>query len=225
MTKAVLMATTALVALLDGSTAPARAIPTFITSTAGKTQPPLANPKARTLYTQNSNKYGDVGAVSQNFTSGIYTSYDNRGADDFIIPAGKNWKVGRVDVTGVYFNGSGPAQSVNVIFWKDYHGYPGNAVAHGTYDDLSCADRSGSFSCRLPKRLQLKAGHYWVTVQANCSYYTCGEWSWDETSVIHNDAAEWEEYYTFGGPCPTWDTLANCLGSYFTGDLMFDLKT
>lgn len=208
MTRSMLMATTALVAMhaINATAAPA--------------------PKSRTLYTQNSNQNGSIGAVSQNFTSGVNTTYDNWGADDFIIPAGEGWKIGRVDVTGIYFNGSGPAKSVNVVFWKDNRGEPGNTVARGAYNDLACSDRSGSFSCRLPKKLRLKPGHYWVTVQANCGFYTCGEWSWDLTSVIHNDPAEWEEYNSFNSPCPTWGTLEVCFGNAaWNGDLMFDLKS
>ena len=221
MTGTVLMTTTAIVALLGSNAVLARAIPSFVATTAGKAQPPISNPKAHTLYSQNSNDAG-IGVDSQNFTSGTNTSYSVMGADDIVIPAGSSWKIRRVDVTGVYFNGSGPAKSVNVIFWNDDNGIPGTAVNNGAYDDLHCAGmETGSFSCRLPKRLKLLSGHYWVTVQANCSFTgNCGEWGWELNSVIRNDPAVWECCYDV---CPTWGPLNYCVG--YNDDFMFDLKT
>ena len=45
-------------------------------------------------------------------------AYDSQGADDFTVPDGATWKVSEVDVTGLYFNGPGPAVSENVFFYK-----------------------------------------------------------------------------------------------------------
>lgn len=110
------------------------------------------------------------------------------------------------------FDGYGPAKSVNVIFWRDNNGAPGKALARGTYNDLSCADQAGSFSCQLPKKLKLKPGHYWVTVQANLSFIGGdGEWGWELNSEVHSYSA----VQSCGAGC--WSPL-----NY---DLMFDLKT
>ena len=67
------------------------------------------------LYNQNSN---GEGIDSQNFTSSTFISYDDQGADDFVIPKHRVWTITEVDVSGVYFNGSRPATSENVIFYK-----------------------------------------------------------------------------------------------------------
>lgn len=169
------------------------------------------------LYNQNSNGNGST-IFSDNYTSGTYTSQDSQGADDFVVPKGKTWTVTEVDVTGVYFNGSGPSTQ-DVIFYKNQHGKPGKAVKKGTFTGLNGNDSAGSFAITLPgSGLSLKAGHYWVSVVANCSFTSgCGEWGWDVTSTIHGDQAVWR-----GPNCPKWETLKKCFGQ--AGDLLFDLQ-
>ena len=209
MTRTILVATTALVALLGSNAAPAQQPHAFAASMAGK--PPFANPKARTLYNQNSSGNGGT-VLSDCFTSGGYTSSCGTAADDFVIPSRKTWKIGEVDVTGVYFDGSGPATSEIVTFYNDNNGVPGTVVKHGTFTDLSCIDNAGSFSCTLPRKVKLKAGHYWVAVTANINFDSgAGEWGWASSSVIHNDSA----VQSCGTGC--WTALGE--------DLLFDLKT
>lgn len=182
------------------------------------------NARARTLYNQNNNDAGTP-VSTQNFTSGINSGYDDQAADDFVVPQGRRWRIGEVDVTGSYFNGgSGPAKSVNIYFYQDNNGLPGQIVR--SFKNLGCDDDSGSFACRLPKKVRLAAGHYWLSVVANCSFEGgCGQWGWELRSVISNDPAVWECPGADCAACPTWDTLYDCLGSDYNGDLMFDLKT
>src|SRR6202045_3440839 len=80
-------------------------------------------PASDVLYNQNSN-FG-YGVVSQNFTSGSFgTAYNAAAADDFIVPTGTAWTISEVDVTGSYFEGSGPAASEVVTFYANKHGRP-----------------------------------------------------------------------------------------------------
>lgn len=179
---------------------------------------------AKMLYNQNSNSTG-VGLVSDNFTSGSFSTYDDNGADDFVVPTGKKWKVGEVDVTGVYFNGSGPSAGENITFYKDASGVPGKTVKHGTFTGVACTDSAGSFSCKLPKKVKLKAGHYWVSVQADMNFVGGkGEWGWEGNSVINNDPAQWENPGGgFGTSCSSWGSNSTCLG--YNQDDMFDLQS
>ena len=80
------------------------------------------------LYDQTDNP-GANATDSQNFET-ANDAFDHQLADDFVVPAG-GWNVGEVDVGGVYFNGPGPATSVNVIFYADAGGLPGAAVPGG----------------------------------------------------------------------------------------------
>ena len=191
----------------------------------GKISPVFHKAKnLKVLYSQNSNAI-NYGFDSQNFTSGNYTSDNDSGADDFVVPKGKTWTVKEVDVTGFYFNISGPAASEDVIFYKNGKDMPGGAVKGGTFDGLHCYDNQGSFGCLLGKGVKLKAGHYWVAVVANCSFDgACGEWAWEMSSTINNDPAMWENPGGGFGYCSTWSTLGNCNSYGYTGDFMFDLQ-
>ena len=176
---------------------------------------------AKVLYNQNSNAAGTA-IDSQNFTSGINSSYSDAAADDFVVPKGQTWTVTQVDVTGVYFVGSGPAASENVTFYNGKK-VPRKTVKGGAFDELSCADKSGSFSCSLGKGIKLKAGHYWVSVVANCSGKSCGEWGWEMNSQVHNHPSVWENPGSGLGVCFVWESIANC-GLGYNVDLMFDLQ-
>lgn len=213
MTRSVLLATSAMIALLASNAAPAQRMSALAAPPTSKVQHPLKNPK-KVLYNQNSNDAGS-NVDSYCFTStGTPPACFTAGADDFVIPSGKHWKIGEVDVTGVYMNSDGStASSANVIFYQDSNGFPGNPVANGTYNNLKCGGMgTGDFRCHLkPKKLRLGAGHYWVSVQANINGNT--QWGWEMNSVVQNDSA-------VKGTCG-----AGCWERVFNDDLMFELQT
>lgn len=185
---------------------------------------PAVHPTAglKMLYNQNSGSDG-INIDSQTYTSGTYTAYNDQGADDFIVPTGKKWKVMEVDVTGCCV-GSGGTE--NVYFYKDNNGVPGKAVRHGSFTALNGTGYP-NYAITLPKALKLKAGHYWVSVQVNCNYVSgCGEWGWTMRSTIANDTAVWEQPGNGAGTgCTTWTVLQTCFGSSsYNGDFMFDLQ-
>jgi hypothetical protein len=84
-----------------------------------------------------------IGITSQNFEAS-FDQYDNMGADDFTVPAGFVWKVTQVNASGVYYNGSGPASSVHVTFYKNDGGLPG-AVVKDFPAVVPTTDNFGSF--------------------------------------------------------------------------------
>lgn len=222
MNKTVLLAAAAVLVMTAGASAqPAH--PTAGVVGAVKAPAPNMTPSLKVLYSQNSSGSGS-GFSSQNFTSGTFSkTYNCQEADDFIVPTGQTWKVEEVDVTGFYYNGAGPATSENVIFYKDKNGVPGKAVKHGTFMSVVGTDTSGSFTIMLPTKLKLKAGHYWVSVQANQNFATTGQWAWEGRSTISNDQAEFQQPgngYATG--CTTWTANGTCFG--VSDDLMFDLK-
>ena len=222
MNKTVLLAATAVLALTTGS-ALAGSHPSLAVKATNLR--PIQSPGG-TLYNQNSN-FG-YGIDSQNFTSGNYSpTYNSAAADDFAVPAGKVWKVSGVDVTGVYFNGSGPATSEVVTVYTNSKGHPGKVVKSQT---VNCTDSSGSFACKLPAAVKLnnstgtKKKTYWLSVVANCSFSGgCGEWGWVQNTVIHKTEGQWENPDNgFGTGCTTWGANSTCLG--LAGDYAFDLK-
>lgn len=174
---------------------------------------------AAAIYSQMDNDLG-VGIVSQNFEA-TYDVYDNSGADDFTVPAGQKWIVKSVNVGGAYFNGSGPMASVNVNFYKNKAGKPGAAVA--SFPALVPSDNGGSLSIALPSAVKLKAGSYWMEVQANMDFAVGGEWAWENRSVVNGAGAVWQNPGNgFGTGCTTWGDEATCIPNG-QGDKMFAL--
>lgn len=132
--------------------------------------------------------------LSRRTFSSSFATYSSAAADDFVIPAGHKWKITDVDVTGEYYNGSGPASSEIVSFYTDRKGYPDKAKAAFT---LNCTDNRGSFACKLPGNGQSLSGgtvgrRYWVSVVANCDFIACGEWGWVQNTKIRHYEGVWE---------------------------------
>jgi hypothetical protein len=146
----------------------------------------------KVLYNQ-SNDASGYELVSQKFQKADKTD-DAQGADDFTVPKGKRWTVTEVDVTGFYSSGGGPATSENVTFnkttvnKKKQQHVPGAVVKSVT---LKGKDSSGKFAISGIKSVTLKAGHYWVSVQANTNS-SVGEWYWASRTKQHGSPAVWE---------------------------------
>lgn len=175
---------------------------------------------ATLLYDQNNNYAGQY-ISSQNYTSGTFSSYNNQAADDFVVPNGSTWRILEVDVSGTYFNGSGPAASETVIFYKNYRGAPGRVI--GTFSNLNGSTDAGNFSISMPgKGIRLRSGKYWVSVIVNMNYQAYGQWGWNVNALQNGKQAMWQNPGGGFGYCSTWCTIES-LG--FSGpDLMFALK-
>ena len=167
-------------------------------------------PPCMVLYDQTTSA-GSGGVVSQNFET-VNNAYDAQAADDFVVPVMQNWMVQQVKVNGIYFNGPGPAASVNVTFYFDSANFPGAVVSGGTFNSLSMSDTAGSFTIPLPTSLVLTAGTYWVSVQANIAFNPFGEWAWSDRMVASNSPAVWQNPGgAFATSCTTYGRRgANC---------------
>jgi hypothetical protein len=219
--KTVLLASVATLALIGGAYAGAN--PMSAAGARGTAQrlihaPP---PGLSTLYDQN---IGDAGYGWFSQTLSSYPQYDEYLADDFKVPAGHTWKVKEVDTTGFYYNGSGPASSVNVLFWNDNKGLPNKDSKVVECDNLTPRSGldTGSFQIKLPKscKAHLKGGtngkRYWVTVQANLQgLFTSGYWAWMQNVNVANKQGA--SYYYGGGNSVTdpqclqqFETIADC---------------
>jgi hypothetical protein len=175
--------------------------------------------KAKMLWNQN-NDFGGAAVNSQNYTSGNDAIYNDQGADDFVVPKGKTWSISEVDVSGAYYTGSGPAVGETVFIRKNNSGLPGKTLK--AYAAVKGTENAGSFAIPLSPPAKLKAGTYWVTVQIDCAYDSCGEWTWSDRSVQNGYGAAWWNPGGGYGFCSTWDTLENC---WKVGpDFMFALK-
>ncbi|HEX4077937.1 MAG TPA: hypothetical protein VHX61_03565 [Rhizomicrobium sp.] len=223
MNKALLLTAASIIALCAGG-ASAAGLPAA--SFAGKYIPFRIPKGAKVLWNQNQlTSNAGTAVISQNFTSGDSTTYDCQGADDFVIPKGKTWRITEVDVTGMYEYGELPATSENVIFYKDRQGMPGKTVKKGQGAFTNLDGGGGpNFAIKLPGNgLKLKAGHYWVSVIANMDYPVSGVWFWEVNRIQQGDQAMWQNppggYFT----CRTWGTIESCVDSP-SPDFMFELR-
>ncbi len=176
-----------------------------------------------TILFQNATDDTGVGIVSQNFET-TFDQYDAQGADDFKVPKGHTWKIKEVDAPGVYFNGSGPATSETVYFYKNSSGLPGALVKSKT---KTGGDTAGTFAIKLGRKgVKLSSGKYWVSVQANMDFSTGGEWGWETPATQTGLAAAWQNPGGgFGVGCQTWGVMQTCLGAQGEGpDFEFTLK-
>jgi hypothetical protein len=219
---ATLLSLAAVVAVLSVSTTTAGAVSGPKTAARGHAAHVSFPDALQILYSQNSNGSG-VSIISQDFTDPGFDIYDSTGADDFVVPTGTKWLIKGVIGTGVYFNGSGPADSETVTFYKDAGGTPGAVISSQTVNGI---DTAGTFKMLLPSPVKLlTSGTYWVSVSATMAFGAGGEWGWSTTNTLSNTASKWQNPQDgFVTGCTTWADMQTCIGPLGEGpDFMFVL--
>jgi len=192
------------------------------TATATATASPVASPTptppvtptpqptpCSILYDQNNNTVPN--ATNSQMFGPADVAFDNQAADDFVVPAGPNWIVQQVVVSGIYFLANdGPAPSFNVYFYNDAGGFPGATVSsqlHMPYNCVGACDQTAIsvFTVFLGSNVNLAPGTYWVSVQAAMDFDAGGQWGWTDRSVTSNNGAAWQNPGGgFATACNTW---------------------
>jgi len=183
----------------------AQETPTLI----GKGEPGYLIPgDAVVLYDQTSGA-GTNSLTSQNFET-ANDLYDNQGADDFVVPA-PGWAIDLVENLGVYYNGTGPANSVNVFFYNNSGGLPGTLVEQRLNVVPSGGLATGSFVIPISPAVNLSPGTYWVSIQANLDFSVGGQYGWTEHLPVGFASAWQNPGGGFATPCATWGyRVATC---------------
>jgi len=159
------------------------------------------------------------------------------GADDFECNSDKkkNRKVKKVKALGVYYNGSGPADSFNVTVHNNDGGEPAD-------DDVKCSfpeqaytvegdpGTVQTFTIKVEgEKCALKKGKtYWLEIQAVMAFATGGQWGWEVTTTQHENPADWKENGAFGTACTEYQnglTMEDCIfgGASGVPDFMFSV--
>ncbi len=176
------------------------------------------------LWDQSENE-SDTDIVSQDFIDVIFDTFDARAADDFLIPEGFLWKVETVKVFGT-FDGAAPdvLQSLDVVFYTDEGGLPGNLVNGCNFVNILPVDLNDpSFLINLPTPCFLRSGTYWMSVRANMLFLPHGQWFWNENTVQTLSPFVWENPGDgFGTGCTTFSYAQAECGADFP-DLSFQL--
>ncbi len=168
------------------------------------------------------NSPGTSSITSQNFET-VNDIYDSFAADDFGL-MDDIWSVTQIDLLGAYYNGSGPASSVNVWFYSDSVGLPGQII----YSALNIIPvnglTTGSFSIMLPNPVVLFEGMYWFCVQANMDQNPYGQWGWTERTITDFSESAWRNPGGgFGTTCTSWQHRVTQCGVGTGPDLCFNI--
>jgi len=170
------------------------------------------------LYDQYDNPAG-ASSNSQNFESS-YDAYDDFLADDFVVPADQQWNMNLVEVQGVYFNGAGPADSMNVFIYTEAITVPGTLLVART--DLTYTKTDTNFAISISPTIVLSPGKYWISVQANQNLVPAGQWAWTDRTITTTLPAAWQNPGGgFGTPCSSWKLRSLCVGDPTAGDQVF----
>jgi len=164
-----------------------------------------------TLYDQYDNA-GTIATSSQNYEVSL-NAYDDELAEDFVVTDSSGWMVNQVEVDGQYFNGPGPATSVNVRFYVDSSGLPGSLVAERLNVEFTQGPAPGDFVVPLIQTVPLGPGLYWVSVQANQNFTTNGQWGWTDRTVSVNSGAAWRNPGNgYNTNCSAWGRRSTTCG-------------
>jgi hypothetical protein len=145
-------------------------------------------PQGAVLYSQTDGA-GTTATNSQNFEV-ANDAFDNELADDFVVPA-SGWDINEVALTGLYFNGPGPAPTVHVRFYSNSGTLPGAPVPGCDYPAVVPGGVGANFVLALSPSCQLTAGTYWVSVVANMNFTPAGQWGWSDRTITSNSPAAW----------------------------------
>ena len=146
-------------------------VPPSPSGTPTATPLPVCSPQL--LWDQIAGGLGTNGTASQDFET-ANDAFDAEVADDFQLGSGTAVVIRKIIVRGIYFNGSGPAESFNVRF------YGGCSLPCGldrAFTGLSYTQDGDKFIIDLPN---YSTGNLtgWFSVQARMDFSSGGQWAW-----------------------------------------------
>ncbi len=173
-----------------------------------------------------SSDHSNTDIVSQDFIDGgVFEIFDARAGDDFLVPDGFLWRIDTVKVFGT-FDGAAPnnLQSLDVDFYKDQGGLPGDLVPTCVFDNILPVDVADpSFLINLPSTCTLLPGTYWISVRANMFFIPHGQWFWNERTIQTLNPFVWENPGNgFNTGCTSFRYAMDECGTDFP-DLTFQL--
>lgn len=125
------------------------------------------------LWDQITGGTGTNGTASQDFET-ANDAFDAEVADDFQLGSGTAVVIRKIIARGIYFNGSGPADSFNVRF---YYGCSLPCGLDREFTGLSYTQDGDKFIIDIPN---YSTGNLtgWVSVQARMDFSPGGQWAW-----------------------------------------------
>ena len=131
---------------------------------------------------------------------------------------------------GAFFNpnpDNGPIPFVNVIFYENNSGMPGNVIGACDYPSLAPASTTDpNISVSLSTPCELTEGHYWVSVMALMPFAPNGQWAWSTVNFTTLNEWQFQDPDSLSGsPCITCGAgETDCgIGGLTAHDLQFQL--
>ncbi len=177
------------------------------------------------LWDQSDNT-SDTDIVSQDFIDAApFAVFDARAADDFLVPEVYIWRIDTVKVFGTFDNNAPDnIQSIDVVFYKNDGGFPGEIVDNCNYTNILPVDINDlSLIVVLPTRCSLRPGTYWMSVCANMLFLPNGQWFWNERTIQTLNPFIWQNPgNAFGTGCTSYSYSMDECGTAYP-DLTFQL--
>ncbi len=180
------------------------------------------NAIAAVLYDQINNASGNS-TNSQNYEA-TYDTFDNEGADDFVVPAGRVWTIDTVNIRVI--DSTTGAFTANVTFYANSGtNFPAAAVCTRTALPVNVVN--GTTTIPLGSPCALTQGTYWVGVQINMNFDpNSDQVFWESRTTQSNSGGVWRNPGDgFGSGCTNFDRKANCGGNDTANpDWLFSLE-
>lgn len=155
--------------------------------------------------------------LSENFDAANSVA-DSYLADDFVVPDGATWSVGKVSILGFYSVQAGAETSFvkpetfNVIIWADENGDPGDEVFRKD-EVVPVVNDGGELTLGaidiefdtpddpFDGPIDLTEGTYWLTVQANLDTFSDNgtRFLWYASDADRSELGELLHFFNYGG--------------------------
>jgi len=145
------------------------------------------------VYDQTGNESGRAAPV-QNFET-EKDDEDSDAADDFVVPD-DGWLIDAVELRGVYTDGSGPIEGVNLWFYRDNDGWPSNTAVCSYSEVVPTSDGAGDETfgmlvVDLPTACVLSPVRYWLAAQARMDFSAGGQFYWSQRTTLTGYEGAW----------------------------------
>ncbi len=147
---------------------------------------------------------------SQDFEPAL-DAFDSLGADDFVVPSGRVWRIDRVQVSGDSSGTTQPA-TANLFLFADAGTLPGAQMLTRTDLPRGTGLAYPDLDLPLSEMPILPAGRYWIGVQANLIFDpSSNNWWWrDRAPQFGQPAAFRQPGDGFGDGCTAFVTRSAC---------------
>ncbi len=127
---------------------------------------------------------------STEYTDAANLDKTSETADDFDVPTGETWTIGKAAFAGWYgYLSAGGASTVNVRIYADDNGMPGtelhsfmNVTPSYSEEAYSGSYMSSYWEVTFATVVTLTDGKYWISFQVVCDYALNGDWGWADAT-------------------------------------------